>query len=394
MNNAAPIRLLYWTEYFWPSIGGMETLAVNFIPTLRARCYEIAVVTNHQFDYPEVEIFDGTTIHRLPFHKVLRSRSPTDFIKLRRRVEAIRNDFAPHLIHINLQGPSIAMHLEANRRSPIPTIVAIHHDFSESGALGNLVRRTLDNADWVTAVSKATLRDIRSMFPQIKVKSSCIYNGLVTETIEPKPLSTDPPRVLCMGRLIREKGFDLAIDAFAQIGKRFPKATLAIAGDGPERSALEQQAQALGLSDSVNFTGWIKHDRIYDLLSESSIVLVPSRWREPFGLVAIEAALMARPVIAARTGGLGEVLVDGKTGYLVERENPDAMADRLANLLSQRELAVRLGRNARADVLRRFGIDANVAAYDALYRRILASYNASSDTAQMPSRADEGSLSN
>jgi len=372
VSSAAPIRLLYWTEFFWPSVGGIETQASQFIPTLRGHGYEVAVITTRQFDYLGQETVDGTTVHRLPFHDVLRSRDPEAFISLRRQVEALRNDFAPDLIHVNLSGPSIALHLEANRRSPRPTVVAIHTDFSESGGMGYLVRRLLDEASWVTAVSKATLGDIRSMFPQIWGKSSCIYNGLVTNTIEPKPLSAEPPRVLCIGRLIREKGFDLALDAFARVRDRFSCATLTVAGEGPERLALEQQAEALGLSDSVKFVGWVKPQRVYDLVSQSTVVIIPSRWREPFGLVAIEAALMARPVIAARTGGLAEIVVDGDTGYLVEKENPQTLADRLARLLSRSELAARLGQNARDNVLGRFSVDANATAYDALYRRILS----------------------
>ena len=91
------------------------------------------------------------------------------------------------MIHANLYGPSIALHLESNRRSPVPTVIAIHSDYSESGGMGNIVRRSLDQAAWVTAVSKATLGDIRSMFPQIKNKSSYIFNGLVTKNIEPRP---------------------------------------------------------------------------------------------------------------------------------------------------------------------------------------------------------------
>ena len=376
MGRPGLVRLLYWTEFFWPTIGGVETYATQFIPALRDRGYEIAVITVHQYDYPEEETVDGTPVYRLPFHEVLRGRDPEAFVKLRRQVEAIRNDFAPDLIHANLYGPSIALHLETNRRSPVPTVIAIHTDFSESGGMGNIVRRSLDQAAWVTAVSKALLGDIRSMFPQIKDKSSCIYNGLVTENIEPRPLSADPPRVLCIGRLIREKGFDVALDAFARVRDGFPNAKLTIAGEGLERPALERQAEALGLGESVAFAGWVEPDAVYELVSQSTVMLVPSRWREPFGIVAIEAALMARPVIAARTGGLAEVVIDAKTGFLVDKEDPQALADRLKEILSQPELAARLGQNARADMLKRFSLDANVAAYDALYRRVLATREA------------------
>lgn len=371
MHSGTPIRLLYWTEFFWPTIGGVETLAAQVIPVLRTRGYDITVVTTRQFDYPEHEVVDGTTVHRLPFHDVLRGRDPEAFISLRRKIAAIREDAAPDLIHANLYGPSIALHLESNRRAPIPTVVAIHADFSESGGMGGIVRRAFDEAAWVTAVSDATLGDIRSMFPEIQDKSSRIYNGLTAGDAVPAPAPDGPPHILCIGRLIREKGFDVALDAFVHVRESFPAARLTVAGDGPERTALEEQAKALGLGDAVTFTGWVDPDAVFDLIGQSTVMAVPSRWREPFGLVAIEAALMARPVVAARTGGLAEVVIDGQTGYLVEKEDPLALADRLKHLLARPDLAADLGRAARTDTIRRFGIDANVDAYDALYRRVL-----------------------
>lgn len=371
-GRPGPVRLLYWAEFHWPTIGGIETYALQFIPALRDVGYEITVITTLQHDYSEEETHDGTVIHRLPFHEVLRARDPEAFIKLRRQVAAVWNDFAPDVIHANLCGPSIALHLETNRRAKVPTVIAIHSDFTAAGGMGNIVRRSLDQAAWVTAVSKATLGDIRSLFPQIGDKSSCIYNGLATGNVTPRPLSADPPRVLCISRLIEGKGFDIALDAFARIRGSFPDAILTIAGDGPEGPALQRQADALGLGQSVVFAGWVEPDAVYDLISQSTVMLVPSRVRETFGLVAIEAALMARPVIAARIGGLEEVVIDGKTGFLVDKEDPQALADRLGEILSQPELAARLGRNARADTIERFSLDANVAAYDALYRRVLA----------------------
>jgi glycosyltransferase involved in cell wall biosynthesis len=371
MHSGKPIRLLYWTEFFWPTIGGVETLAAQVIPVLKKRGYDITVVTTQQFDYPEHEVVDETTIHRLPFHEVLRSRDPEAFIRLRRRIASIRDDVAPDLIHANLYGPSIALHLESNRRAPIPTVVAIHADFSESGGMGGIVHRAFDEAAWVTAVSDATLGDIRSMFPEIQDKSSRIYNGLTAGTTEPTPMPAGPPHILCIGRLIREKGFDVALDAFANVRESFPDARLTVAGDGPERPALEEQAKSLGLDSAVTFSGWVEPGSVFDLISRSTVMAVPSRWREPFGLVAIEAALMARPIVAARTGGLAEVVIDGKTGYLVDKENPLALADRLKLLLSQPRLAEDLGQAARKDTIERFSIDANVDAYDTLYRRVL-----------------------
>lgn len=366
------MRLLYWTERFWPVIGGLETYAKQFIPAIRERGYEVAIITVRLHDHPEEEIVDGATVYRLPFDEVLRGRNPEAFVALRRRVEAIRRDFDPDLVHANLYGPSIVMHVETNKRAPVPTVVAMHCDLSETNGFGSVVQRLLDQAAWVTAVSAAALGDLKKMFPQIRDKSSFIYNGLATDGLEPTSLPTDAPHVLCFGRVVDVKGFDVAIEAFAEVRRSFPGARLTIAGDGPERPALEQQAQDLGLGDAITFPGVVHPERIYDLIGQSSVILVPSRWREPFGLVAVEAALMARPVIATRVGGLQEVVIDGETGFLVDKDDPAALARRLADVLAQPELAARLGARGRANALRRFSMETNAAAYDALYRQVLA----------------------
>ena len=366
------MRLLYWTEMFWPTIGGIETYAKQFIHAVQKRGYEVRVITLHQYDYPEEETLEGgATVYRLPFWEVLRGRDPEAFFELRRRIEAIRCDFAPDLVHANLSGPSIAIHVETNKRAPLPTVVAIHSDLSDTSGFGSIVHRLLDQAAWVTAVSESTLTDLRKMFPQIGEKSSFIYNGLVTDNVRPTPIPTDPPNVLCIGRMVDVKGFDVALEAFARVHRTVPVARLTIAGDGPERSALEWQSQKLGLRDVVTFTGWVPPEGVYDLIGQASVMLVPSRWREPFGLVAVEAALMARPVIASRVGGLKEVVMHGETGFLVEKDDPDALAGYLCDMLAQPELMMRLGARARTAALDRFSIESNVVCYDALYRKVL-----------------------
>ena len=118
--------------------------------------------------------------------------------------------------------------------------------------------------------------------------------------LEPTPPPFDAPRVLYAGRLVREKGVDVAIDAFAAITTRFPKAHLVIAGDGVTRQDLEQQVVDLCLQDRVEFVGWVDPEKMPALINSSTIVVMPSRWEEPFGLVALQAAQMARPIVATR----------------------------------------------------------------------------------------------
>jgi glycogen(starch) synthase len=173
-----------------------------------------------------------------------------------------------------------------------------------------------------------------------------------------------------VGRLAAEKGVDVAVDAFAMIFKRFPHARFKIAGDGPARGELEQQVAMLGLTDAVEFTGWIHPEKIPALINKCTLVVVPSRYREPFGLVAVEAAQMGRPVVAARTGGLCETVANQKTGLLFENEDAAALAKEIAFLLNHPDTAVQMGQAGRRRALKIFSLKKFVDTYDKLYLRL------------------------
>ena len=98
---------------------------------------------------------------------------------------------------------------------------------------------------------------------------------------------------------------------------------------------------------------------------------MPSRFDEPFGLVALEAANHGLPVVAARRGGLPEIVVDGETGFLIDPENPADLAEKLGELASNRERASKMGENGQRRVLREFSEARMVAAYENLFRKAL-----------------------
>ena len=106
------------------------------------------------------------------------------------------------------------------------------------------------------------------------------------------------------------------------------------------------------------------------LINTATMVVMPSR-REGLPLVALEAALMARPIVATRVGGLPEVVVHQQTGLLVEPENSDALAEAITFLLDHHETATQLGQAARQRAQEVFGWERCVDAYDALYRKLI-----------------------
>lgn len=366
------IRVLSWTPFYWPNIGGIEIFAADLLAGLRERGHEVAVITGHPgYELPDEDTRNGVPIYRLPFIKALEDRDPLAILEVRKRVAALKTTFAPDVIHINFSDPSVLFHLQTLTARPAPFAVTVHALAQHEGGAESLLGRLLREADRVVAVSGAILRQIRLIEPEIEARSSLIYNGLAVPSLAPAPRPLNPPRLVCLGRVIEEKGFDLAIAALAELIPDFPGIRLTVAGDGPALPGLKNQARDLGIAEAVDFVGWVSPDAVPELMNTATVMVMPSRWEEPFGLVAVEAALMARPVVAARVGGLAEVVADGEGGHLVDKDDAAAIARAVGHLLQDPEAADRMGRAGRQRAQEMFSLDSEIDAYETLFRSLV-----------------------
>jgi D-inositol-3-phosphate glycosyltransferase len=185
---------------------------------------------------------------------------------------------------------------------------------------------------------------------------------------------------LYVGRLQAHKGPDVAVRTIAEAIARDPVTAadlvLAIVGgpSGPDKGAevarLMELATALGVGDRVMLFPALPQRKLADFYAAADVALVPSR-SESFGLVALEAQACGTPVVAAKVGGLRYVVADGRTGFLVEGHDPGDHASRLLDLLRDRDLQARMGREA-ARQAPRFTWDATTDAVLAVYRELLA----------------------
>ncbi|WP_144299866.1 glycosyltransferase [Elioraea rosea] len=155
------------------------------------------------------------------------------------------------------------------------------------------------------------------------------------------------PVLLAMGRLHRNKGFDTLIEALASL----PAAHLAIAGEGPERAALEAAASRHGVASRVHLLGW--RDDQAALLAACDVFVCSSR-HEPLGNIVLEAWSAGRPVVAAASQGPSELIADGMDGMLVPAENAQALADAIASLLDDPARAAALAEAGRRAWQHRF----------------------------------------
>src|SRR5437870_7410494 len=184
-------RILFWSERFWPTIGGVGISASKLLPGLRARDYEFIVVTlNVYFDLPEEDHYKGIPIYRFPFWSSLATGNVSQIMELRRRVTQLKQTFSPDLVHIGFLGASVLFHFQTIDAYPSPLLVSMDSTFPDQD-LGrdSLVGHTLRTADWVTCVSAARLAEARKLVPEIFNRSSVIYNGRELPSCDPEPLS-------------------------------------------------------------------------------------------------------------------------------------------------------------------------------------------------------------
>jgi glycogen(starch) synthase len=368
------MRVLLWSELFWPYIGGAEIMGAALIRALRPRGVEFAVVTSHAWQrLPDRASFHGVPVYRFPFRAALERGDLDLLFGLRRTVQELERELSPDLVHVNCVAASVLFYLDARNRIA-PALFTVQQQLlpHQLDGRGTLLGRALRAADWVTAVSAGALAGVRRLVPDIERRSSLVYNGVERPAEDPAPLAVDSPCVLCLGRLVPAKGFDLALEAFARVCGRFPRVTLKIAGDGSERDRLEEQTRRLGLRERVEFLGWIAPADVPGVINRACVVLMPSRL-EGLPVVGVQAALMGRPIVAARVGGLPEVVVHGETGLVVEAEDAPGLAEALAFVLANPAVAATWGQAARRRALEVFDWPRLVDAYEDLYRQLAAS---------------------
>jgi glycogen(starch) synthase len=365
------MRVLFWSELFWPIMGGGSQFSADLAVELRRREHDVLVVTRRdEASQLETDEYRGVSIRRFPFHEALFERRVDDIARWRSLVLGLRRQFEAELVHTTSFGPSMWFEAVTAGADSAPHVVTLFgEEISEAAGLESTLHRALRGAAWVTAPSRATLEYALRLIPECAARSSVIPVGCAVDARHPDPALPGAP-LLCIGRLVRAKGFDIALSALSAILERKPDVRLRVAGDGPERGHLVEQATRLGVSHAVEFLGWVPPIRIPLLLAASSMLLVPSR-AEALPLVGIQAALAARPVVAAAVGGIPELVIDHETGILVEPDSPEALATAVLDLLERPDLVERLGLAARALGCERFRLDHVVDAYEALYRRIV-----------------------
>ncbi len=152
--------------------------------------------------------------------------------------------------------------------------------------------------------------------------------------------------VLCVGRLVPQKGIEYFIRAIPNIAVHFPEAKFIIVGEGWSRDFLEAEARATGHRGKIRFTGYISDKEVINLMASADVLVVPSIY-EPFGIVALEGMAVGIPVVASQVGGLAEVIEHDRTGVFVYPRDLDSIAWGIGKVLSDSSYAKWLTGNAK-----------------------------------------------
>ena len=171
-----------------------------------------------------------------------------------------------------------------------------------------------------------------------------------------------------IGRLHQEKGHRYLFDALPRVVEALGPITTVLAGDGVERAALEADVAKRGLGGMVRFVGWRRE--IPELITLSSLVVLPSL-AESFGFAVLEAMSLGRPVVAAATGGLREIIENEENGLLVPAKDPQALADAMIRVLRDKDLAARLAASGRRRAAF-FSFERMMSGYESVYEACLA----------------------
>ena len=348
-------------------IGGAERVYIDLAKGLVGRGHRVMAAALDARSGDVARALSGTGVSIVD----LGMRSKLDALVIARLVRMLRRErvdvLYTFLIHAHLIGRT------AGRLAGTPMVLSSQQIMAWEGGVTERLNRA--TARWCTTVVGVSRNVSRYLIEQVGIPSEkvvTIYNCVDVSAFGGPRQSTAPgegPIVGSIARLNPEKDHNSLLHAFALLRSRYPGARLVLAGAGPERDRLERLAASLGIAGAVEFLGHVADVRPVHARLD---VYVQSSHVEGLPVAVLEALAAGIPVVAARVGGNEEAVIDGVCGVLVPPRNPHAIADAVARIIDQPEIAREMGAAGRRHVENVFGAPAMVEATDALMRRLLA----------------------
>lgn len=384
------MKLLIYSHFFAPSIGGVETI-------VRSLASGLAELRNGAGS-PK---FDVTVATQTPIGNFPAEESGFRVVRQPRRAMLRRLIHECDVMHV--AGPSIlpmALALLAGKPFAVE-----HHGYQTVCLNGLLVHqpdgglcpgnfqmrkyrecarceRSREPArsgyralvltgirNWLARRAKANIAvsghvDKRVALP----RSTVIYHGIEAASFSGGASKTNNVCFAYVGRFVAEKGIDIFLKATASVKKSRQDFTVKLVGDGPERERLERLIDSLEIRDVVTIAGYLTGSALEDLLRDVSVVVMPSVWEETAGLAAMEQMMRGRLVIASQVGGLAEIV--GDAGMTFALGSSDELSQCMQRVLEQPALIESYGRMARVRASELFQKSRMIEQHASLYRQL------------------------
>lgn len=283
----------------------------------------------------------------------------------------------------------------------VPLVSTIHAtEYGRNNGLHNELQRYISNVEWwlgyeswrIICCSKYMQDELHRIFQIPSDKLRVIPNGVYpgefnTTNMEPLKVrhrycAPDEKMLFYVGRIVREKGLGVLLDAFSRVLATEPKAKLVIAGKGPYLDELRHRAYQLGIYNRIYFTGYIDDDTRNALYKSADIAVFPSLY-EPFGIVALEGMAAGALVITSDAGGLGEIINHGVNGLKAYSDNATSLADNILWALNHPDHARQMIAKALDDLKNIYNWDRIAAQTLGVYEEICREYRESTWRAVM-----------
>lgn len=361
MEKIRKILLLSW-EFPPNIIGGLGRHVHGLSKELVSLGCEITLITAGEEGQPSFEVFEGIRVYRvLPLNKK-------------------DDDFLSWIGGLNLAMTDKAISLSAEKRFElihahdwlvsasaiilkeylqIPLITTIHAtEYGRNNGIYTELqkfihhkeKKLVEQSEHIIVCSHYMSEEIKKFFFINKRNISVIVNGVdepthfsdTNDLLEGLPIDRNRKMIFSLGRIVKEKGFDIIIEAARNMKEKQPDVYFIIAGNGPLLDYYRRRVRDLSLENVVFFIGFINDQVRTVLLKECFLTVFPSRY-EPFGIVALEAMIAGIPVIAANVGGLKGIIRHMETGLLMEPDNPESFIDQAVYLLEHESMATKMG---------------------------------------------------
>ena len=368
------ILMLTW-EYPPRVVGGISRVVYDLSRTLLKDGHDVTVVTYRDGDTPYFEDDKGVKVYRVDNYMI----NPNNFIdwilQLNFAIVAKVNEI------IAKEGNFDVIHahdwLVANAAKTIkasyniPIVSTIHAtEAGRNSGIHDETQRYINDTEWMLTYESSEVivnsnymkGELQRLFGLPYEKINVIPNGINLTNFNGVDRDYDFRRqyamdnekiILYVGRLVYEKGVQHLISAMPKILENYHDAKLIIAGKGGMLDELKGQAEAMGLSNKVYFTGYLNSKQVQKMYKCADVAVFPSTY-EPFGIVALEAMLAGVPTVVSDIGGLNEIVDHGVNGMKSYAGNSNSIADSVISLLYDKQLAANISKKAKQKVKEEF----------------------------------------